>query len=112
MHKRSPRGSGRRGTSFHLDGKLTRTSCCRFNNRVIEANAEIPSRFCAVCFDMINWFDAHVPHVVQKEASFFLDQSGRRQICLLGSLDLQPCAPHAGLEALRELGDLCHSATL
>jgi hypothetical protein len=83
MRKTSPRGSGRKGTSFHLDGKLTRTSCCRFNNRVIEANADIPSRFRAVCFDMVNGL-MHMYHMSSRRRllSSFINLEGVRSVCL------------------------------
>jgi hypothetical protein len=83
MHKRSPRGSGRRGTSFHLDGKLTRTSCCRFNNRVVEANAEIPSRSRAVCFDMVNCL-IHMYHMSSRRRllSSLINLEGVKSVCL------------------------------
>jgi hypothetical protein len=40
-------------TSFYLDGKLTRTSCWKLNNRVIEADAEHLSHLCVAWFDMV-----------------------------------------------------------
>jgi hypothetical protein len=90
-------------TSFYLDGKLTRTSCWKLNNRVIGADAEHLSRLRVAWFDMVNFSMYHMSF--RKRLHLPLWKHGRYQICLpcfSWQLNLQLAAMSSPREALRE----------